>query len=52
MLYDTFDKSDLTEGERLRVVAKVFGGYVGSVAKYAIREERHPGQPDKPGGLE
>jgi hypothetical protein len=26
--------------------------FVGSVAKYVIREERHPGEPDKPGGWE
>jgi methyl coenzyme M reductase gamma subunit len=41
----------LTEGERLRVIAAVFGDAVGSIAKLAIREERH-GDPDKPGGEE
>ena len=40
----------LTEAEGLRVVNSVLSGYVGSVAKYAIREERHGGL-EKPGGL-
>lgn len=41
----------LTEGERLRVIAAVFGEAVGSIAKYAIRAERHPDDPERPGGL-
>lgn len=41
----------LTEGEALKVVTQTLSDYVLGVAKYAIREERHPGQPDKPGGL-
>lgn len=41
----------LTEAEGLRVVNAVLSSHVGSVAKYAIREERH-GDLDKPGGLE
>jgi hypothetical protein len=41
---------DLTEAEGLRVVNAVMSSHIGSVAKYAIREERH-GDPEKPGGL-
>jgi hypothetical protein len=41
----------LTTAERLRVLAAVLGDTVGSIAKYAIREERH-GDQDKPGGVE
>lgn len=42
---------DLTEGEALRVAITVLGDWVGTTAKYMIREERH-GKTDKPGGLE
>jgi hypothetical protein len=40
----------LTEGERLRVLASVLSAEIGGTAKYMIREERHPGDPDRPGG--
>lgn len=40
----------LTEAEKLRVVNSVLSSYIGSVVKYAIREERH-GDLEKPGGL-
>jgi hypothetical protein len=46
---DILDDSGLTEGESLRVLAAVFGGYLASVAKYAIRVERH-GDTETPGG--
>lgn len=39
----------LTTGEVLRVCASVFGSQVGTIAKYAIRRERH-GNSDRPGG--
>lgn len=42
----------LTEGEYIRVVSEALCGVIGSVAKYKIREERHPGDPDGRGGLE
>lgn len=45
-------QKELTTGEYLRVLAEQFGNGVGSIAKYMIREERHPGKPDMPGGLE
>ena len=48
---DWRDRHDLTEAETLAVLTEVLGGSIGSIAKYAIREERH-GDPDKPGGLE
>jgi len=41
---------DLTQGEYLRVLVNVLAGVISSIAKYAIREERH-GDPDTPGGL-
>jgi len=42
----------LTEGERLQVAVSVFSSIVSSIARYAIREERHPEDLDYPGGLE
>jgi hypothetical protein len=42
---------DLTEAESLRVVNSVMSSHIGSVAKYAIREERH-GNTETPGGWE
>lgn len=47
----TMQKYDLTVGERLRVLSNVLSNLIGSVAKYAIRHERH-GSGDKPGDLE
>lgn len=41
---------DLTEGEWLRVISEVFGNMLGRYAKDMIRAERHPDDPDKPGG--
>ena len=43
---------DLTENEALSVVNGELSRYIGGVAKYGIREERHPGEPDTPGGWE
>lgn len=43
---------DLTDGEFLRVVTEELTGEWHLTAKYMIREERHPGEPDKAGGLE
>lgn len=43
---------DLTDGELVRVVAESIGEQLGLIAKYMIRAERHPKDPDKPGGLE
>ena len=43
---------DLTDGETLRVVVSVLGSHVGGMAKFMIRAERHPDDPDQPGGLE
>ena len=40
----------LTDGETLRVISDVFGGFLSSWAKYAIRDERH-GTTEKPGGV-
>ena len=42
----------LTTAEVLRVVATVFGDEVGLIAKICIRAERHPEDPDTPGGVE
>lgn len=43
---------ELTEAEIIRAVVTCFGDYLGSMAKYMIRAERHPNNPDKPGGWE
>lgn len=48
---DWQDGHDLTEAEELSVLTSVFSRSIGSIAKYAIREERH-GNPGEPGGLE
>lgn len=47
-----FDKArDLTFGEVLRVLQSVLGGAISDLARDAIRQERHPDDPSKPGGL-
>lgn len=43
---------DLTTGEFIRVISCRMNDALSCVAKYAIREERHPKNPDIPGGLE
>lgn len=48
---DVRKKYDLTTGEYLRVLVHVINNTIGGVAKCAIRAERHPDDPDKPGGL-
>lgn len=48
---DTIKKHKLTSGESLRVVITIAYEWIGNMARYAIREERH-GDSDKPGGLE
>jgi hypothetical protein len=50
-LLDVLEKHGLSDGEALMIVNGVCSEYVGGVARHAIRAERHPGQPDKPGGL-
>lgn len=42
------DQQVLTPGEILRCLNE----QMASAIKYVIREERHPGKPDMPGGLE
>ena len=41
----------LTTGEKLQVAANFIHDRVGGIAKWAIRAERHPDDPDKPGGF-
>lgn len=43
---------DLTEGEMLKVVTEEMSSWISGIAKYQIRAERHPDNPDQPGGLE
>lgn len=43
---------DLTDGELFSVIGDVLGGQITNMAKYMIRAERHPDNPDRPGGLE
>ena len=45
------DEAELTNAEQLRVLADFMSSRVGTIAKYAIRHERH-GHGDKPGGIE
>lgn len=45
---DLHKKHDVTEAELLQI----FAGYMARMAKYQIRAERHPNEPDKPGGIE
>ena len=44
-------REDLTPYEFLQVLSEVTTDEWHSYTKYGIREERHPGEPDKPGGL-
>lgn len=41
------DKYDLTYGELFSTLSAIQGTW----AKYQIRDERHPNDPEKPGGL-
>lgn len=50
-ILDLVKKHELTEGEQLRVVNAAASSYIGGMAKYMIRDERH-GDPSKPGGIE
>ena len=43
---------DLTEAEYIKVLGTVLAGELQTLAKWMIRAERHPNDPDKPGGLE
>lgn len=42
-------KHGLTTGEALRVVSGACQGWIAGLARRAIRAERHPGDPEKPG---
>lgn len=48
---EMISKHSLTEAETIQVVTQVMSRVLLSVAKYAIRKERH-GNTDKPGGIE
>jgi len=50
-LADIVQEHKLTEAEALRVVNAALSDWIGGVAKFAIREERH-GNSDTPGGFE
>lgn len=49
-ILDVVEKRGLTDAEALRCVNAAFGDWIGSIAKHAIRAERHPDDPEKPGG--
>lgn len=49
-LCNVIREAELTEGEQLRVCTEVYSNWVGGMAKYIIRDERH-GNTSKPGGL-
>ena len=42
----------LTVWETVRVVSDVLSEILGNLAKFGIRAERHPDDPDRPGGWE
>jgi hypothetical protein len=44
--------ADLTDGELLGILGGTLGDEVTGLAKYMVRAERHPDEPDRPGGLE
>jgi hypothetical protein len=46
------EHAELTPWELVRVLSGVLDSQLGGVAKYMIRAERHPDDPDKPGGWE
>ncbi len=45
-------RQNLTNGEYIRVLTEELSDQLGGVAKYMIREERHPDNISMPGGLE
>lgn len=45
-------EEELTEGEYMRVITERLSYEWNMHARYMIREERHPGEPDREGGLE
>lgn len=45
------DHKDLTDGEVLGIIGEILGAEIMQVAKYMVRSERHPDDPDKPAGL-
>lgn len=51
-LVEVTDELELTDGEYLMVIGSIFGDRLTGFAKHMIRAERHPDDPEKPGGLE
>ncbi len=49
-IHEAIKKHDLTTGEILRVVTACLSDEIGSIAKFAIRRERHRST-KKPGGV-
>ena len=47
-LYALIEKHGLTNGEVVRLYAE----HLASIAKWMIRDERHPDDPSKPGGIQ
>ena len=45
---DIQKRYDLTTAEYLSILTEL----MGSALKYALRAERHPDEPDRPGGVE
>jgi len=44
-------QDDLTTAEYMQVLSNTMSSEISSIAKYMIRSERHPNDPNKPGGL-
>ena len=49
--FEIYKDAELTTGECVRVLTNFLSTSLGSIAKYAIRHERH-GSGDKPGDVE
>jgi hypothetical protein len=45
------EEHELTTAEELRILVNTLTSRIGLIAKYAIREERHPDEPGLPGCL-
>lgn len=49
--YDIRKKYGLSTGESLRVLSTFLESSIGVISKHMIRDERHPSDPGKPGGI-
>ena len=45
-------EGDLTDAEFIRIISVEMNDWIGTCTKHMIKAERHPDDPDKPGGFE